>query len=375
MKKVLPKILIPLNLAIIVLLLLVSGAMLFFSSSSGRDIFGYCVFLFEDKSISTSQQPVLLIVENNAENVKIGDKTSYYVRDVYNNKTQFVDTIASITDNVATFDHSSNKVNITSDLFVGRVVSETAFWGTVFSAIVNSKHTLLIYVCLISGFLIISLIIILGMVILEKKKNNILLDQESEIEVTIENDEIDTNEDEIQSEDLQSVYDDEIIQSAKSKLIDPLVRVEHKDGVVLPNGLSQPRLTSDKPLFDSRTKHIDPPKNIGSTRKLKTFSERDENDNNAIETESDLFNLYQVIEQTNELNIHYTEVAEEVHVDVNDVDIMLSYSEIETNSPPQQVKSDNLESTSPPIDFNFTIDSMLDDIIRKVEEEFNQNNK
>ncbi len=182
-----------------------------------------------------------------------------------------------------------------------------------------------------------------------------------------------SEEDESQTDDIQTVYEEEILHRVEHNGLDPLVRVEHKDRVVLPNALSQPHLSSDKPLFDSHKTNQEPPKNIGTTRKYPTFEERKEI--NPIETETDLFNLYQVIEQTNELNIDYSEVADEIHIDTEHLHEPLAYSEtMHYVVPAEDDEADN-EHYSPQFDSILSVDSIIDDIIRKVEEEFNQNNQ
>lgn len=361
MKKVLPKILICINITVIVLLLLFSGVFLYFTSSPS--VFGHSAILYENQT--KNHKISLLIIENKPKEILIGDRVTFYTLE-NDNKIQHIKLVSDIDNKTLLFKDFNENVDLNSDLFIGKIVNDNVFWGGFISSLIKSKHTKLVYVLLIGGFFIISLSIVLISFILKKKnvisniikkdkdddivndnivledidENNNLCEEETE-ELKDENTEIMTKENANEPHNgLRIVYRDEIIQNVDETTA--------KKESLTKNPLYEPLLEN----FDSK------PLNIGTSKKQESKLTTKKDD------EVDLSKLYDLVEQTDEIEINYIEeendVFEKIEEKNESKDNFITKDKDET--------FDLEENAS-----NISIDNLLNDIISKVESEFNSN--
>lgn len=348
MRKLLPKILFFINITVITLLLLFSCVFLYFTSSPS--VFGHSAILYEKQT--GNAKSCLLIIENKPKEILIGDKVTFYTVE-NDNKIQHINLVSNIDNKTLSFKDIDLKVDLNSDLFIGKIVKDNEFWGGFISSLIKSKHTKLIYVLLIGGFFIISLSIVLISFVLKKKNfvpNIIKKDKDDDIgndlcvedteDVKDDNTEIITQEQVNEKHNgLRIVYRDEIIQNVNET-------TEENEPLV------------NKPLYEPLLNNFDSkPINIGTPKeeKLKITTKKDE---------LNLSKLYNLVEQTGEIELNYIEDENDIFEKTKEKNESKDECITEDSNQIFDVK----ENVS-----DISIDNLLDNIISKVENEFNNN--
>lgn len=376
MKKPLYKLLIGLNISVIAIILLISGILLYFSSSDNHQIFGYSAFLFHDNQLDQddadlqNQQYSLLIVESRDE-PRVGDKATFFVRDDYSNKIQFVDTIKSIKEEVAIFEGTEYTVGIDSDLFIGKVIAQNDFWGMVIAAAVNSKNTFLIYGILVGFFVAISGILITLMIVRAKQGKS---------------DDEPTEEDIL----LMNYGSDTPVGTGNNSTDKPL------DSTVFPHRLSHPRLSKSNPLFEPRAARSarsvsEPPKNLGTSLLDKKSGKPDSLGNGLIDAppiEAEDIKLYNFDKNGNPVFLeNVAEKADDIALDEHTIiisdaadtgELIKLGSRADTLNDISSVRNDAVAKQPIPqpdfIDSSLDFDSLVNEIIHNAEEDFFKNN-
>lgn len=392
MKKVLPKILIILNILLIVFLLFVSGVMLFMSSSSQKYLFGRSAVVYTNVVNNVPEYKLLFLQKDTAE-LNIGDRVVYFTTDFQQNKAYFVDTISAVSEDIIFFESEKDSIEQASPNLLGKVTGENQWLGEVLYSIQNSGNRLTLYILILSGFMILSIAAILLLIVSERNKNGnkkeAATTQKPMIDIEIDDmsDTIAESNKQEEAQDTPPIFK----ASAANKPITPRNaeleiiyeeetnsdgKIVRKPKAVTPAPLSQSNLSSNNPLFSPHGDYSTPPTNIGSqkVRRFVPFEERNPQADLVKEDtgELDLSAFYEVMEHTSEL-IYTEELVADAKGTISPQTEAVS---VEKSKPLSRQSSPKEEPTVAPqesLDLNF--DSLLDDIISQAQNDLYSDKK
>lgn len=193
--------------------------MVYFSSSSKREIFGYSALIYHTTSDSS---PIFYLVNRSDSPPNVGDEVILSITNQEGKVAYVVDTITGNANDMLTFAQSDVMINLDSPNLTynySTIVYKNAVIGRMIYAVTNDVSPILIYVIIIGGAIIISLVWILS--IMSKKRKSTYFTSTNPLKVFIgdEKNEIDMLE-MTPSEHLQFSYvqeEDTLLPQEKEK--------------------------------------------------------------------------------------------------------------------------------------------------------------
>lgn len=275
--KILPKILIPLNIIIIMLLLTLSIIMLYFSSSAQRVIFNHTALLYsynDTQNNKPKNDVFLCVIDVSKGTVNVGNEIMYTFNSVNGETIKSIGIIESIVQNSAWIEGTDIVVNLNSNEYIGRVTVKNAVLGNIIWSITTSSPVI-IYCCIGAGFIISCLVAVL-LYISKSKQANLMGYIKSKKYLEDEN--------EASSEE---PYTDEIDPKSGLHIVydvedTPLEEAHGKDNGKdsnNPRPFENSQLSEEKPLFESI-------KSKGKVDKEKSSTEDKSKDDKRVEEET-----------------------------------------------------------------------------------------
>lgn len=157
------------NILLVMALLFLSVLMFYFSSSKSKTIFGHTALIYTTLDDAQNEQHSLYIVKAGDDDLSIYDEIMFYsINDMWES-VPVVDTIESITEHIATLEHSGHLFELDSTEYIGKVTSKHHELGEKLFAFTTSSAPITLYVILGGSFIAVSLSMILLLVLNQKK--------------------------------------------------------------------------------------------------------------------------------------------------------------------------------------------------------------
>lgn len=181
-----------LNILVVIGLLSLSVIMLYFSSSQHGVIFGHTALLYTYEE-DTVEKHSLYIVKTDVENVKTYDEIMFMTVSESWEEVPTVDIVTEVTNGIATLEKNSSLLRLNSNEYIGKVTAKYPWLGEKLFTFTSSQTSLLMYVTFGSGFVILSLVVVLLFAIKMKKDSystatNPIKELDDLDELVIEND-------------------------------------------------------------------------------------------------------------------------------------------------------------------------------------------
>ncbi|WMJ24125.1 hypothetical protein RBG61_05525 [Paludicola sp. MB14-C6] len=235
MKKCIHIVITIINITIIALLLFVSISLLYFNANTQKELFGHSAVLYQNNANGNPKKTDLLIIRQNTT-IKKGNQVLYYHTNSDNQSVPFVDVVLNTTSSSITLQQSNKTIAIDSPQIKGVVLSKSSFWGGVFAPLTTQAGLLTAMICIVGGFAIIALSIIL---IYLWKRKKAAISQQPVLPHPIEN---------IESEqkDIPSSHNVEVIESEKT------ASEEEQSPIMKPRSISSSQGSIRTPLIAAR---------------------------------------------------------------------------------------------------------------------------